>query len=241
MSIRAVIQFCVVAISLAAAPVFADEEGEHEDEGGMHAGHWMAPAEAQQRRNPVPVTPEALAEAAEVYAETCSICHGPEGKGDGDAAEGLDPKPADFSRMVPIHPDGDLAWKIEHGRGTMPAWGEMLDEVTIWQLVNYLRHEIAATTASAETGAPATATRATVNLSHEAITALGWPAMTMDMALLGGADARGLEPGQEVDFELARGPDGVYGVSAIWPAGKAPPPGADAVRGHGTLNAIAGE
>lgn len=255
---------------MVAAPALADQAGEHQghaehehgdeaeghgDEGRLHAGHWMAPPEAQERQNPVPVTPENLAEAAEVYAESCSICHGPEGKGDGDAAAGLDPKPADLRQMVPIHSDGDLAWKIEHGRGTMPAWGEILDERTIWQLVNYLREGIGAETAgghelSQEHEGPSTegATpdlvpdeQAKVILSHEPIAALGWPAMTKDLTLLAGADTHGVAPGEQVEFELARVPDGVYGVSAIWPAGEAPPAGQGAIRGRGTLNAIAGE
>lgn len=82
------------------------------------------------------------------------------------------------------------------------------------------------------------ADRAQVNLTHEPIPALGWPTMTMDLALLDGVRADGLSAGDAIEFELLRGPDGIYGVSAIWPAGSAPDAAADAVRGRGVLHAI---
>lgn len=90
------------------------------------------------------------------------------------------------------------------------------------------------------TAAPDTvaADRAQVNLTHDPIPALGWPTMTMDLALLDGADADGLAAGDAIEFELSRGPDGIYGVSAIWPAESAPDAAADAVRGRGVLHAI---
>lgn len=57
---------------------------------------------------PPPVTPEMLAAAnprsadpitagKQVFAQTCSACHGPQGKGDGVASAALDPKPHDLT------------------------------------------------------------------------------------------------------------------------------------------------
>jgi len=51
----------------------------------------------------------------------------------------LDPKPADLVVMAPMHPGGDFFWKIENGRGVMPAWKDTLDENQIWDLVNYIK------------------------------------------------------------------------------------------------------
>jgi len=45
---------------------------------------------------------EAIAEAKTIFANRCSPCHGPSGKGDGAASAGLNPKPRDF---------GDPEWK----------------------------------------------------------------------------------------------------------------------------------
>ncbi len=47
----------------------------------------------------LPVTPQRppdLARAATLYAEQCAACHGPQGRGDGPAAKGMDPPPANF-------------------------------------------------------------------------------------------------------------------------------------------------
>ena len=56
-----------------------------------------------------------------------------------------------------------------------------------------------------------------VNVSHEAIPEIGWPAMTMDMKLLDGAKADGVTPGDAVQIMLEKGPDGMYGIRALMP------------------------
>lgn len=58
----------------------------------------------------------------------------------------------------------------------------------------------------------------TVNISHEAIPEIGWPAMTMDMKLLDGAEMDGVEPGDTVKIMLEKGHDGMYGIRALAPA-----------------------
>lgn len=45
----------------------------------------------------VPDRPPALAQGAELYQRECSACHGPSGRGDGPAAAGLSPSPADLT------------------------------------------------------------------------------------------------------------------------------------------------
>jgi len=40
---------------------------------------------------------DAVAEAAEIYKLRCAVCHGATGKGDGDGAAALDPKPSDLT------------------------------------------------------------------------------------------------------------------------------------------------
>ena len=46
----------------------------------------------------VPLDDDARAEARWLYDTRCSYCHGPMGRGDGDGAVGLDPRPRDFTR-----------------------------------------------------------------------------------------------------------------------------------------------
>lgn len=58
---------------------------------------------------------------------------------------------------------------------------------------------------------------AKVNLTHDPIPAIGWPKMTMDLSLLEGADASGIQAGDAVTIELRRGPSGLFGISRITP------------------------
>jgi Cu(I)/Ag(I) efflux system periplasmic protein CusF len=54
-----------------------------------------------------------------------------------------------------------------------------------------------------------------VNLSHEPIPAIGWPAMTMDMEVAEDVDLDVLEVGDDVTFTLARGADDIYMIEEI--------------------------
>jgi Cu(I)/Ag(I) efflux system periplasmic protein CusF len=58
-----------------------------------------------------------------------------------------------------------------------------------------------------------------VNLSHNPIPAIGWPAMTMDFPVAPSVDFRGLKPGMRVNFTIERGEGGMYEIRAIVPAG----------------------
>lgn len=116
--------------------VFA--EGKHEG-GHGHGAHWMAPAEAFAKPNPIESDQASLNRGKQAYFKNCSSCHGATAKGDGPLGANLTPKPADLTSMVGMHPDGDFAWKIANGRGAMPAWKTTLSENQIWDLVNYIQ------------------------------------------------------------------------------------------------------
>lgn len=58
----------------------------------------------------------------------------------------------------------------------------------------------------------------TVNLSHGPIPEIGWPAMTMDLQLIEGADVGDVEEGQDAFIMLEKGEDGMYSVRSIKPA-----------------------
>tara|TARA_R110000850_G_scaffold1443_1_gene8178 strand:+ start:740 stop:1081 length:342 start_codon:yes stop_codon:yes gene_type:complete len=57
----------------------------------------------------------------------------------------------------------------------------------------------------------------TVNVSHEPIPEIGWPAMTMDMPLTADAQIEGVAEGDEIVLMLIKGDDGMYAVSAMMP------------------------
>ncbi len=57
-----------------------------------------------------------------------------------------------------------------------------------------------------------------VNLTHDPIPNVGWPAMTMDLGLSERASLDGIDVGSVVIFTLERGPDGIYRIGTITPA-----------------------
>ncbi|GEM_PF-473782 len=101
------------------------------------------PSEFAGLTNPVPADEASIARGEAIYQQQCAACHGPTGLGDGDAAATLDPPPAPLARTAQKMDDAYLYWRIHEGGaafGTaMPAYGAVLSEDQIWDVVNYLR------------------------------------------------------------------------------------------------------
>ena len=89
----------------------------------------------------------AAEKTAVLFQELCTVCHGVGGKGDGPSAQGLEPKPADFTNCKTMAKDSDeVLLKIIKGGGqsvgrstVMPAWGDALSEQQIRELVKFIR------------------------------------------------------------------------------------------------------
>jgi Cu/Ag efflux protein CusF len=58
-----------------------------------------------------------------------------------------------------------------------------------------------------------------VNLSHQPIPDIGWPAMTMDFPVAPSVDLKAIKPGTRVNFTIEKGEGGMYEIKAISPAG----------------------
>ncbi len=110
----------------------------------MQAVHSMPP-EYRGLQNPLKPTEENILAGGKLYQQTCAVCHGPTGRGDGPGGKTLNPPPAPLALTVPMPmtTDGYLFWRIKEGGqpfGTaMPAWGAALSEEQIWQIILYLR------------------------------------------------------------------------------------------------------
>ncbi|MBI4522259.1 MAG: cytochrome c [Deltaproteobacteria bacterium] len=89
----------------------------------------------------------AAEETATLFRELCSVCHGVGGKGDGPSAQGLEPKPADFTNCKAMAKDSDdVLFKIIKGGGqsagrstVMPAWRDSLSDQQIGDLIKFIR------------------------------------------------------------------------------------------------------
>ena len=103
------------------------------------------PAGAKERANPVPDSPEVLAEARAHWADHCAACHSNNGSGDAEMGKHMYPPAPDMRQADTQNlTDGELFYIIQNGiRLTgMPAWstGASHDEQDSWKLVRFIRH-----------------------------------------------------------------------------------------------------
>jgi mono/diheme cytochrome c family protein len=88
-----------------------------------------------------------LKKAYRTYKSKCSKCHGPEGDGEGSAAEDIEIKPTAFNApgYLDGKSDGQLYWIMELGsegtemEGFGPESDAGLSEEKLWALVSYMR------------------------------------------------------------------------------------------------------
>lgn len=81
-----------------------------------------------------------LDDGKRIYTTFCASCHGTAGKGDGPAAKGLTPAPADLTRRGPPQARKPRwATVLEGSPGTaMVAFGKILNEKQLGELHRYL-------------------------------------------------------------------------------------------------------
>ena len=121
-----------------------DEMDEMDD---MDHGHVEAPDEFAGLANPFSGDADAIAAGQEIFTINCVTCHGPTGAGDGVAAVGLDPQPANLgdNEMMVTLTDGYLFWRVTKGgvmepfNSAMPSWEQGLTEEQRWQAISYIR------------------------------------------------------------------------------------------------------
>jgi putative copper resistance protein D len=93
-------------------------------------------------RPAVPYSAASIVNGQALYQTHCASCHGAGGHGDGPAAAGLRPRPADLTaRHAADHTVGDFFWWLTRGikNSAMPGFGDRLGEDERWDLINFLR------------------------------------------------------------------------------------------------------
>lgn len=74
-----------------------------------------------------------------IFAEHCASCHGADGKGDGPKAAGMQPPPADLTKITSraggtfpaAHINAIITYGggiASHTKGAMPIWGKVFSE-----------------------------------------------------------------------------------------------------------------
>ncbi|HEX8963195.1 MAG TPA: cytochrome c [Rhodocyclaceae bacterium] len=150
-----------VALGLGALLIFsshlAAQMGMGRGMGGMMGGAGVSmqrhrlvvmngvPAPYASARNPLEGTAANIAAGKALFQQNCVACHGTAGRGDGPAAAGLNPRPADIAAAMGarIATDAYLDWTLSEGgapvHSAMPAFKASLAPQQIWQLILYLR------------------------------------------------------------------------------------------------------
>lgn len=96
-------------------------------------------------RNPLAASADSVRDGKALFDNNCASCHGTSGRGDGPAAKGLNPAPANLTAALkmPIASDAYLDWTISEGgvpvHSAMPPFKTVLNQDQIWRLVLYLR------------------------------------------------------------------------------------------------------
>ena len=103
------------------------------------------PSDLKDAKNPLPLTPELLAEGRAHFADHCAGCHGNDGMGKTSMGPRFYPKVPDMTKDdTQSQSDGALFASIENGiRLTgMPAFGNGTAESAYgsWGLVHFIRH-----------------------------------------------------------------------------------------------------
>jgi mono/diheme cytochrome c family protein len=106
---------------------------------------WAVPSELRGATNPVPLTPQLLAEGRAHFADHCATCHGNDGKGESGFGKMMYPKTPDLTLPATQSlSDGELFATIENGvrLSGMPGFGSGTAESAYgsWSLVHFIRH-----------------------------------------------------------------------------------------------------
>lgn len=114
-----------------------------------------------------------LARGERVYAIYCTLCHGPEGGGDGPVAKrGFPAPPSLLTEKARSMPDGRMFHLITHGGENMPSYAAQVDREDRWKAILHVRElqrrgPVVATPPAEPTGPPPGATRATDDTDHQ--------------------------------------------------------------------------
>jgi len=97
--------------------------------------------EDHDRKNPAPFTQESIDHGKKLFLSQCSMCHGDDGKGNGEVAQELKANPPDLTRADTLSglTDGELFAIMSQGSAVMPGQGKRMRDEHKWDLVNYLR------------------------------------------------------------------------------------------------------
>jgi len=96
---------------------------------------------APRHDNPMPTSEENLIAGARLYRQMCSRCHGVSKESGNAYGDSFYPPAPHLPTSRTSYTDSEMFWVVKHGiRNTaMPAWGNLLSDDDIWQVVTLVR------------------------------------------------------------------------------------------------------
>lgn len=101
------------------------------------------PAGAKRMANPLAGRKDAWRGGADHFDDHCAVCHGRDGRGEGEIGRRMSPAVPDMTgARTQDLTDGEIFYLISNGvRWTgMPAWKDEHSAEETWQLVSFIRH-----------------------------------------------------------------------------------------------------
>ncbi len=97
---------------------------------------------AARQQNPIPPTEANLLDGARLYRDKCADCHGRPDNPMSDYGASFDPRAPQFMAAQSRQPDDQEFYVIKNGVrwSAMPAWGNIMADSEIWQVVTFLNH-----------------------------------------------------------------------------------------------------
>ncbi len=93
----------------------------------------------EELENPLPRTTEVILRGQRVYGNTCVVCHGPKGDGQGYIVPIYPTPPQLFSDKVRNWSDGRIYHVITRGQNLMPSYASQILPEDRWAVVHYVR------------------------------------------------------------------------------------------------------
>ncbi len=104
----------------------------------LNAQEWIVPDDQKNVTNPSAYSLDNVKKGKTLYMTNCKSCHGDPGKNNGLP---LVPHPPDITTdVMQMNSDGELFYKITHGRGGMPQFETTISEDDRWRLINFIRN-----------------------------------------------------------------------------------------------------
>lgn len=95
---------------------------------------------ASLRPQPRPAGAKALARGETVYLNFCEVCHGPQGKGDGNVAlRGFPTPPSLLAPNARKLTDEQIFAIVTNGRNNMPSYASQVDRDDRWRAILFVR------------------------------------------------------------------------------------------------------